>query len=159
MAGAEGSVKIDSQMDATPPENLAAVEPETDIRGLLVDHGIVPTAQRVLIAGLLFERHQHLTAEQVIAALQAVGERVSKATVYNTLNLFAEKGLIRPLNLDPTRCSFDSNIAPHYHVHAVDTGELIDVAPEAIEFAKLPELPPGTELLGVEVVLRVRHKA
>jgi Fur family transcriptional regulator, iron response regulator len=145
-------------MDADLPAAPSPPDPDDRTRGLLERHGIVPTAQRVVIASLMFERNQHLTAEQVIAALLAKGERVSKATVYNTLNLFAEKGLIRPLNLDPTRCSFDSNIAPHFHVHAVDTGELIDVAPEAIEFAKLPELPPGTELLGVEVVLKVRHK-
>lgn len=144
-------------MNAPSPETPSATLP--DVHALLVRHGIAPTAQRELIAGLLFERHQHLTAEQVIAALQMRDGHVSKATVYNTLNLFAEKGLIRPLNLDPARCSFDSNIAPHFHVHAVDTGELIDVAPEAIEFARLPELPPGTELLGVEVVLKVRHKA
>ena len=135
------------------------MKPDSSLRSLLARHNIVPTAQRVLIAGLLFERDQHLTAEQVLGALRSSGQRVSKATVYNTLNLFAAKGLIRPLNHDPSRCFFDSNMTPHFHMHAVDTGELIDVAPQDIQFAKLPALPAGTELLGVEVVLRVRHTA
>lgn len=67
------------------------------------------------------------------------GLRVSKATVYNTLNLFAAKGLIRPLNLDPTRCSFDSNMTPtHFHLYEVESGEILDIAPEDIQFAKPP---------------------
>src|SRR5688572_32585212 len=57
--------------------------------------GIQATSQRMRIAELLFARDQHLTAEQIIATLAGQGTRVSKATVYNTLNLFAEKGLLR----------------------------------------------------------------
>ena len=134
-------------------------KPGGSFRAMLEQHRIVPTSQRLVIARLLFEREQHLTAEQVLATLDAQGQKVSKATVYNTLNLFAAKGLIRPLNHDPTRCAFDSNMTPHFHMHAVDTGELTDVAPEDIVFAKLPTMPPGTELLGIELVLRVRHTA
>jgi len=128
------------------------------IQSMLATHGIQPTAQRVRIAELLFSRDQHLTAEQVIQALRRDGVRVSKATVYNTLNLFAEMGLLKPLQVDPTRGLFDSNTAPHHHIHVEDTGELIDVAPGAVRFSNLPELPPGTEPVAVEVVFRVRRK-
>ena len=65
--------------------------------------GIQATSQRMRIAELLFARDQHLTAEQIIATLAGQGTRVSKATVYNTLNLFAEKGLLRALQVDPER--------------------------------------------------------
>ena len=63
--------------------------------------GIQATSQRMRIAELLFARDQHLTAEQIIATLAGQGTRVSKVTVYNTLNLFAEKGLLRALQVDP----------------------------------------------------------
>jgi Fur family iron response transcriptional regulator len=129
-----------------------------DLRDLLEKQGIQPTAQRLLIAELLFARDQHLTAEQVMHALAGAGTRVSKATVYNTLNLFAAKGLLKPLQVDPERGLFDSNAEPHHHIHVEDTGELIDVPPGAVEFARLPALPPGTESAGVDVVIRVRRQ-
>ena len=124
---------------------------------LLERRGIQATPQRVLIAKLLFSRDQHLTAEQIIQSLAEAGTQVSKATVYNTLNLFAAKGLLKPLQVDPERGLFDSNTEPHYHIHVEDTGELIDVPPGAVEFARMPPLPPGTESVGVDVIIRVRR--
>jgi Fur family iron response transcriptional regulator len=124
----------------------------------LEGRGIQATPQRMRIAELLFARDQHLTAEQILEALAEDGSQVSKATVYNTLNLFAAKGLLRPLQVDPERGLFDSNMRPHYHIHVEDTGELIDVAPGDVEFAKLPPLPPGTESVAVDVVIRVRRR-
>ena len=142
-------------MDAASPT------PRTDrkrMAALLETRGIHPTAQRIRIAELLFAREQHLTAEQVIRLLGKDGTRVSKATVYNTLNLFADKGLLKAFSVDGERGLFDSNTLPHHHFHIEGAGELIDVPPGAIEFARLPALPPGTESVGVEVVIRVRRK-
>ena len=127
------------------------------IQAELEGRGIQATAQRMRIAELLFARDQHLTAEQIIETLAGQGRRVSKATVYNTLNLFAGKGLLRPLQVDPERGLFDSNMRPHHHIHVEDTGELIDVPPGAVEFSRLPPLPPGTESVAVDVVIRVRR--
>ncbi len=132
---------------------------EDRVRGLLREHRIAPTSQRVTIGRVLFACDQHLTAEELLTALRAEGQRVSKATVYNTLNLFAEKGLLRTVNAEGGRSAFDSNTRPHFHFHVEDTGELIDVAPGEVEFARLPPLPAGTESLGVEVVIRLRRKA
>ncbi len=129
------------------------------IQSRLAEHGIQPTAQRMRIAALLFARDQHLTADQIIQALADGGTQVSKATVYNTLNLFAEKGLLKPLQVDSERGLFDSNMAPHHHFHVEDTGELIDVPPGSVEFSRLPPLPPGTESVAVEVVIRVRRQS
>ncbi|HEU5467708.1 MAG TPA: transcriptional repressor [Steroidobacteraceae bacterium] len=128
------------------------------IQAELEDRGIQATSQRLRIAELLFARDQHLTADQIIQALAEQGTRVSKATVYNTLNLFAEKGLLKSLQVDPERALFDSNVQPHYHIHVEDTGELIDVPPGAVQFAKLPPLPPGTESVAVDVLIRVRRQ-
>jgi len=122
----------------------------------LAGFGIRPTAQRVKIAALLLASPQHLSAEQILAALRAAGARVSKATVYNTLNLFAERGLIRQLSVDGARTWFDSNVAPHYHFHDLDTGALMDLPVPEVEFARLPTLPQGMELAGIDLVIRVR---
>src|SRR5215472_13788102 len=83
---------------------------------------IRPTAQRVQIALLLLSAPQHLSAEQILASLRSTGARVSKATVYNTLNLFAARGLIRQLSVDGSRSWFDSNVDPHYHFHDLASG-------------------------------------
>lgn len=138
--------------------NLAARADRKRVQAMLAAHGIKPTSQRLRIAELLFARAQHLTAEQVIQALGRDGAHVSKATVYNTLNLFAARGLVKPMSVDPERGLFDSNTGPHHHFHVEDTGELIDVPPNAVQFAKLPPLPPGTESVAVDVVIRVRRQ-
>jgi Fur family iron response transcriptional regulator len=143
-------------MDAASPTPRAD---RKRIAKMLETHGIHSTAQRIRIAELLFSREQHLTAEQVIRLLGNDGTRVSKATIYNTLNLFADKGLLKALSVDRARWLFDSNALPHHHFHVEGTGELIDVPPGAIEFARLPALPPGTEPVSVEVVIRVRRRS
>ena len=121
--------------------------------------GIRPTPQRVRIASLLLSAPQHLSAEQILASLRAAGARVSKATVYNTLNLFASHGLIRLLSVDGTRACFDSNVDAHYHFHDAASGTLIDVPVPEVEFSRLPPAPPGTEVAGIDLVIRLRKKA
>lgn len=121
--------------------------------------GIRPTAQRVRIASLLLSAPQHLSADQVFANLRAGGARVSKATVYNTLNLFAAHGLIRQLSVDCGHVWFDSNVDAHYHFHDVGRGSLIDVPVSEIELARLPSPPPGMEVAGIDIVIRLRRKS
>ena len=120
--------------------------------------GIRPTAQRVRIASVLLQAPQHLSAEQILANLRGSGARVSKATVYNTLNLFASHGLIRQLSVDGSRAWFDSNVDPHYHFHDLSSGALIDVPVPDVEFSRLPAPPPGTEVAGIDLVIRLRKK-
>src|ERR1700756_1424756 len=124
----------------------------------LTECGIRPTAQRVRIAALLLSEPQHLSAEQILASLRETGARVSKATVYNTLNLFASRGLIRQLSVDGSRAWFDSNVDPHYHFHDLASGALIDVPVPGVEFNRLPPPPPGTEVAGIDLVIRLRKK-
>jgi Fur family iron response transcriptional regulator len=128
-----------------------------DVSRLLERHGIRPTQQRVKVAEILLAARVHLTAEQLLATLRQAPSRVSKATVYNTLKLFVDHGLARPIHLDPDRCVYDSSMAPHHHFQDVDTGEMFDIHPEALEFARLPALPAGTEVERVDVVIRVRR--
>jgi Fur family iron response transcriptional regulator len=128
-------------------------------RGILEQHGIRPTSQRLKMAQILLTAPRHMTAEQILAALRETEGRVSKATVYNTLNLFVAQGLAREIHADPERCVYDSTMAPHHHFQNVDTGEMIDIRPEELAFSRLPELPVGTEIESVDVVIRVRRKA
>ena len=125
----------------------------------LLGHGVRPTAQRLRIASLLLGRPQHLSADQVLAGLRNQGMRVSKATIYNTLNLFAASGLIRQLSVGNDRCWFDSNTDAHYHFHDLDTGALMDVALKDVEFQRLPEPPAGMQVDGIELVIRLRRKS
>lgn len=145
-----------SNMDTSLPPPGAAVITRCEER--LAGCGIRPTAQRVRIAALLLSAPQHLSAEQILASLRSHGARISKATVYNTLNLFAAHGLIRQLSVDCSRAWYDSNVDAHYHFHDTATGALTDVPIPAVEFSRLPEPPPGTEVAGIEVVIRVRPK-
>jgi Fur family transcriptional regulator, iron response regulator len=118
--------------------------------------GIRATAPRLQIAELLLAAPQHLTAEQLTEALRERGVAVSKATVYNTLNLFAAHGLIRQLVVDGVRSCFDSNVAAHYHFHDEDSGALTDVALPEVQFSRLPEPPAGMEVAGLDLVIRLR---
>ena len=124
----------------------------------LADMGIRPTVPRVRIATLLLAAPQHLSAEQIIAALAASGRRVSKATVYNTLKIFASSGLIRQLTIDDTRSWYDSNMGAHYHFHDAGSGALIDVPVPEVEFSRLPPAPEGMEVESIDLVIRLRKK-
>ena len=124
----------------------------------LLGHGVRPTAQRLRIASLLLGRPQHLSADQVLAGLRGLGLRVSKATIYNTLNLFAASGLIRQLSVGSDRCWFDSNTEAHYHFHDLDSGALMDVSLSDVEFQRLPEPPPGMQVDGIDLVIRLRRR-
>lgn len=126
---------------------------------MLRDHGITPTSQRVEIARLLFSRCEHLSAENVYNLMNVDRPKASKATVYNTLGLFAEQGLIRELIVDPERVYYDPNTSPHHHFYDVSTGKLTDVDAALVQVTGMPSLPPGSELDGMDVIIRVRPAA
>jgi len=118
-------------------------------------HDITPTQQRVDIASILFAKPQHLSAEQVLEQVNQQTAAVSKATVYNTLGLFASKGLVNEVIVDPTKIFYDSNTHAHYHFYHVDSGKLEDIPASAVTLDHLPELPPGTHQEGVDIIIRV----
>jgi len=119
-------------------------------------HGINPTHQRIEIAFALFSRHEHLSADQVMAIVNERHSETSKATVYNTLNLFLEKRLIREVIVDPNKVFYDPNTEPHYHMYDLQSGRLTDIDAAAIEVTGLPELPPGVVTEGMDIIIRVR---
>lgn len=121
-------------------------------------HGILATPQRIKIAEILLARPQHLSADQILDRLRQSGSSVSKATVYNTLNLFRENGLIRELSVDPERRYYDSVTRAHHHFYNVDTGEFTDIDEGKVSISELPQLPKGTESHSLEVLIKVRNR-
>jgi len=128
-------------------ENLATV---------LRRHGITPTHQRMEIAHALFSRGEHLSADQLLAVVNERHSETSKATVYNTLNLFLEKKLIREVIVDPNRVFYDPNTAPHHHFYNIDTSELSDIDAGQIDVSGLPPLPDGMVTEGIDIIVRIR---
>ena len=129
-----------------------------EIEEKLKGHGILPTAQRLEVAETLLVRPQHLSADQIIDQLRSSGSRVSKATVYNTLKLFTNNGLVKEITVADSRKFFDSTTHPHHHFYHVETGELTDIPASSVGILDLPPLPEGTEQDSVEVLIRVRNK-
>jgi Fur family iron response transcriptional regulator len=127
-----------------------------NLAGVLRRHGINPTHQRIEIAHALYSRHEHLCADQVLALVNERHPETSRATVYNTLNLFVEKGLIREVIVDPNRVFYDPNTAPHYHLYDMRTGRLTDINASGIRVSGLPRLPEGVVTEGMDIILRVR---
>lgn len=127
-----------------------------ELIALLRKHRIAPTHQRLEIANVLFSRGEHLAADQILALVNERHAETSKATVYNTLNLFRDCGLIREVNVDPRRVFYDPNTQPHHHLYNVDTGEITDIPADALEVSGMPELPPGMVTEGIDIVVRVR---
>lgn len=132
---------------------------EREIVELLVKHEIQPTQQRVEIAKELFAREHHLSADDVLLRVNEQFARVSKATVYNTLGLFARRGLVREVIVDRSRVFYDTNTKPHHHFYNVDTGALTDVDADRVTISHLPDPPQGTSTDGIDIIIRVRSLA
>lgn len=125
--------------------------------GLLRSHDINPTHQRIEIAHALFSHDEHLSADQIMAIVNTHHSETSKATVYNTLNLFREKRLIREVIVDPSKVFYDANTRPHYHLYEVDSGKLSDIDAEHVQISGLKPLPAGMVTEGIDLIVRVRQ--
>ena len=122
-------------------------------------HRINLTHQRLEIASVLFSRMEHLSADQILTAVNQPRAATSKATVYNTLNLFVEKKLIREVIVDPNKAFYDPNTEPHHHFYDTVTGQLTDISAAQIEVTGLPLIPPGSVIDGVDIIVRTRPAA
>ena len=119
-----------------------------------------PTRQRLLLAGLLFAKgDRHVTAEMLHAEAVKSGERVSLATVYNTLHQFCQAGLLRELAIEGSKAYFDTNTSNHNHFYLEDENRLMDIAGDAIHVAGLPEPPEGMTISHIDVVVRLVRKS
>lgn len=122
--------------------------------------GLRPTRQRVALAELLVGdgEDRHVTAESLYAASCESGERVSLATVYNTLRAFCDAGLMREITVDGSKSYFDTNTSNHPHFFWEDTASLTDAPAEELVISRLPDAPGGAEIAKVDVVIRLRRR-
>jgi len=123
----------------------------------LRQHGIKPTPQRMEIGKMLLSKPCHLSADQILKSLRDAGNQISKATVYNTLNLFSRCGVIREVAIDPAHLMYDSTVHPHHHLFNSDTGELTDIDSSNLHISGLPELPDGMIQESIDLIIRVRN--
>jgi Fe2+ or Zn2+ uptake regulation protein len=127
-----------------------------DVVTELREHGIQPSAQRVAVAEYVLETDSHPSADQVFAEVRARFPMLSRATVYNTLNLFVDKGLLRQLVLSEGRVVFDPMVEPHHHFIDEATGRIHDVPWSAIRVSKVDALK-GFDVREYQVVMRGRR--
>jgi Fur family iron response transcriptional regulator len=138
--------------------NISFPFERSKIISMLQDYKISPTRQRVEIAEFLFQRPQHLSAEKILDGVTDAGNRVSRATIYNTMALFSSKGVVREVLIDRERVFYDSNTEPHQHIYNVDTGELTDVYDVENNRLTEPELPEGTRIINTDIVYKVTSR-
>lgn len=149
-----------SPFDATPrlPDATEALHAARGTQWL-GKAGLRPTRQRLALAALLVGdgEDRHVTAESLFVAASQAGEAVSLATVYNTLRAFCEAGLMQEVVVDGSRSYFDTRTDDHPHFYWEDSATLTDAPAEQLEIVRLPQLPEGTELARVDVIIRLRR--
>lgn len=119
-----------------------------------------PTRQRIALAALLFrDGHRHVTADDLQRDVEAAHVSMSLATVYNTLNQFADVGLIRRVAVEGGRTYFDTDAGDHQHFYVEGENRVIDVPPGSVRIGELPAPPPGYRISHVDVVIRVTRDA
>ena len=124
----------------------------------LASGGLRPTRQRLSLASLLVGdgMNRHVTAEGLFASALEAGEKVSLATVYNTLRAFCEADLMHEITVDAGRSYFDTRMDDHPHFFWEGENRISDAPPEELEIARVPKAPEGAEVTRVDVVIRLR---
>ena len=122
---------------------------------------IRPTKQRICLAEYLVGDGQdrHISAEYLHRCVSEDDAAVSLATVYNTLKLFSDAGLIKEVTVDGSKSYFDTRLDDHPHFFCEETGALNDAPSDSVKFESIPEAPEGFEVAKVDVVIRLRKKS
>ena len=124
--------------------------------------GLRPTKQRLKICEVLFNRDKtfHFTVNDLAKKISTdLGEKISLATVYNTVHAFKNKGYLKEISINnSSRTYFDTNTTNHHHFFDEDTSELTDIAEDKIEKIKINASLPGKKITAVEVLVKVENK-
>ena len=130
---------------------------QSDIVNVLEERGIQPSAHRVAVARYVLSTDEHPSADQVLARVGAIFPYISRATVYNTLNLFVEKGLLQELYLAEGKVVFDPKLDKHHHFIDDETGVIQDVPWDQVQVCNVENLR-AFEVRDYQVVLRGRTR-
>jgi Fur family iron response transcriptional regulator len=123
----------------------------------LVQRGIQPSAHRVAVAQYVLDTDEHPSADVVWSRVKERFPMISRATVYNTLNLFVEKGLLRELHLSADSVVFDPNVEKHHHLIDEESGRIFDIPWGDVEVCNITRMA-GYEISDYQVVMRGRKK-
>jgi Fur family iron response transcriptional regulator len=127
-----------------------------DVSSRLREHGINPSAQRVAVGAYVLATGDHPTADEVWKRVRERFPIVSRATVYNTLNLFVERGLLRTFTATGGCVVFDPNLKSHHHFIDEETGAISDIPWHALEVPSLAALE-GIDVTEYQVVVKGRR--
>ena len=128
-----------------------------DVVELLAARGIQPSAQRIVVAQYVLFTDEHPSADKVWARVKAGFPMISRATVYNTLNLLVERGLLRQLHLAPDSIVFDPKVEAHHHFIDEGSGRIYDVPWDKVKVCDVEHIE-GFEIRDYQVVMRGRKK-
>ena len=127
----------------------------------LRETGLRPTRQRVKICKLLYNRETtfHFTINDLVKKIsEEVEEKISLATVYNTVHALKTKGYLKEISINTDRSYFDTNISHHHHFFDKSTEELIDLSDEAVEKIQIKKSLLGKKISSVEVLVKVENE-
>ena len=131
---------------------------EAKYENIYRDLNVTPTKQRLDLAKLIFAKKQHFTASDLISLANNNGLNISMATVYNTLSLLEDKGMLKTINIDNELKFYDTNMENHHHLYNTTMSTLTDIAHDRVSFAELPELPKTLEIESTELLIKVKNK-
>ena len=120
--------------------------------------GLRPTKQRLKICEVLFNRDKtfHFTIQDLATQIsKQLNEKISLATVYNTVHAFKDKGYLKEISINSDKSYFDTNISNHHHFFDEDTNELIDCNDDVIERVNIKKNLTGKKINSVEVLVKV----
>ena len=123
--------------------------------------GLRPTKQRLKICEVLFDTDKtfHFTVNDLVKIIdEKMNEKISLATVYNTVHAFHKKGYLKEISINSDKSYFDTNTKIHHHFYDNDTKELTDISDEQVEKVKINTSLPGKKITSVEVLVRVENK-
>ena len=124
----------------------------------LREAGLRPTKQRVKICEVLFNREKtfHFTINDLMKKiLEELNEKISLATVYNTVHHFEKKGYLKEIAINSDKSYFDTNTSAHHHFYDEDTHELIDCHQNDIDSINIKNNVTGKKVKSVEVLIKV----
>lgn len=127
------------------------------ISSMLRSLAVNTTNPRLRIAELVLSRREHLSAEQVFNIVNQGRPRVSRATVYNTLNLFVDRGLLQTVTSQFGVTLYDPNTEPHLHLHDLESDTLHDVPLDALAGFPIHAIADGFQVERIDLTLRVRR--
>ena len=124
----------------------------------LRESGLRPTRQRLKICEVLFspEKTFHFTINDLNKIIEEkLSEKISLATVYNTVHAFKKKGYLKEISINSDKSYFDTNITNHHHFFDEDTNQLIDCDDNHIETVNIKKNITGKKINSIEVLIKV----